>query len=121
MGSVRGYVRAGALLAVLPAPALAEVCDKEGPYWALPYVWIMLVVIGIALWRGGWRWIVGASLVILVFMGVAVWGHVTEDEGLRYMTESAIQEGCRLPLAAEIAVFLALAALPWLRLLRRQS
>lgn len=121
MGSVRGYVSAAALLAVLPAPVLAEVCDKMGPYWAQPYVWIMLAVIGVALWRGGRRWAVGATLVTLFFFGLIVWVDLINDEGSRAVIEAAIQEGCRFPFWIESALFLPIAALPWLRLARRQS
>ena len=118
MGSVRGLT-AAVIGAVAAGPAWAEVCDKGGPFYAQPVHWIVALLIGLALWRGGRALPTIAALVALLVCALDVWGRVTEDDVLREMTESAIREACILPMQASIPLYLALAALALLRFQRR--
>jgi len=99
-------------------PAMAEVCDKGGPVYSQPWVWLIAVLTGLALWRGGRVWPLIAVGVTLLIGSVYALDYLEADTALRAMTDDAIREGCRLPPWAAAIVFPCVAALALLRFRR---
>ena len=104
MGPVRGRLIAGLALLV-PAPALAEVCDKLRPGWVAadgPVGWFgemlftftsppglaLLVLFGLAMWRG-WRWLL--ALVSLAAFALAFLLYIGSGAELAALAQA---EGC---------------------------
>ncbi len=129
MGPVRGKLIAGLALLV-PAPALAEVCDKLRPGWAVadgPVGWLgemlftftsppglaLLALFGLAMWRG-WRWL----LVIVTLAAVTLAFLLYVGNGAE-MAAMARREGCIGSQTPAAALSLLLGVLAFLRFWKR--
>ena len=133
MGPVRARLIAALALLVpvlIPAPALAEVCDKLRPGWepgSAPVGWLgetlfiftsppgllLLALFALAMWRG-WRWL----LVIVTLAAVALAFLLYTGNGAE-MAVAARIEGCIGSQSPAAALSLLLGVLAFLRFWRR--
>ena len=129
MGPVRARLIA-ALALLVPAPALAEVCDKLRPGWvpgSPPVGWfgetlftftappalLLLALFALAMWRG-WRW-----LLVLVSLAAFALAFLLYVGNGAEMAAAARSEGCIGSQTPAAALSLLLGLLAFLRFWRR--